>query len=414
MLPTCDRFPKRSSHAKVAIVVIVLLGGAVVSQAQPVLGSPEATDEAQHKAEKAVGLPVGGGGAASDPLARWGPFAFRPRIEYRLNYADGLQAVAGRPVGTYISTYLAALRTDVGEHWQLDYAAAKVHYSNQGFRDAVNQTFSLSGLAHGQSWTMALSEQYQASDTPKVETAQQVKEQNSDTELAATWHGNRMTADVVLQQRLTFREQFADNYEWSVTPNATWHFDGGIQAGAGVGAGYVLVYRASDMSYLRPSLHTTWAVSQKIAFNATAGLEQWRFIAGNRPDTSGLFYAVTAIYHPFDQTAVTITGSRQTQTSPFVDQVSQTQGWTVRLSQRLLKHFQLQVGVNQQTSNYLGPVANAFSRKDRLTGYDAALNVQFLRRFTASASYRYSKNKTDVPGFGFAAKQIGFQIGIRY
>lgn len=394
-------------------ISVLLLGLVAPSYGQSVAGAPEVEPAPDSDPRSAFGLARGA--PPTGPLFQWGWVGVRPRAEYRTSFADGLQLLAGRPVSTWLDTYTAGIALELGQKWRIDYSPSWVKYSNPGFRDSVNHALSADGQITKPNWSVDLSQRYTSSDTVRVETGRQTKTQYSSAQAGITRRvGERLIARFVLEQDLSFLEGLADTYKWSFRHELSGRIASDFQVGGGIATGYVLRYDTSDMFYHRPTVQLAWMPSQKFALTANGGLDRWEFVSGKLAPRTGLYVAGSARYQPFTHSTAMFTLGRGLDASPFQDQTSESSEWSLKVRQRVLRHFHVDLGMEQQSTRYVAGIGGVLSREDDLRSFDIRLTTQILRRFTFSGSYRRTKNRSNVPGFDFAGDQIGFQIGLRY
>lgn len=353
--------------------------------------------------------------SAASALYQYGDLGFRPHATYSLVYADSLKAAAGQAVSTYIDTYALGLLIDNGEKWSLDYTRSDIRYSNHDFRDSVGQQLTFGAKSVHSNWGARLSQNYSKTDAPNVETGRQSSQETSETVLSTTWSVNeQISVGATGAQTLTFLKAAPDVYSWSVAPGADYHY-GALTVGGSVQCGYLLIYRASDIESVRPAAHVAWQTTQRTSIDASAGWDDWKMVAGSKDHVTGGYYQLGVNYHPAENTFATLSGQRGNSVAPLTHQLSKTEQWSANLRQRLLKHFQLTLGASDQQTRYIPTNLVLFlDRKDRLRNYDASISTTFLKHCSGSVYYRFSKNASNIAGFGFSSHQIGFEIGIRY
>lgn len=403
-----------------AIAAGCLIAFATAARAQSVLGNdananaptvgaiaPTTRTNVPPAASTAVALP---------PFYQAGPFAFRPHFDFSRAYATGVQSAPGRPLTTYIDTFQLGVGVAAGRTWLIDYQCSWLRYSRRDFRNSFGQQLVVSGRASGHDWAVAFGQRYSDTDLPVVETARQTKQQNSTSTVTVSRSlSPHLQATITGEQKLTFTEAFADNYEWSIRPGIDYEATDTLSVGADVGSGYILVYHASDVRYNRPAAHVSWQLTNKTAVAAAVGYDEWKFVAQGRGKVTGPYAQLSAIWQPFTFTTLSLTGQKSNTVTPFRNQAAEAKSWDLNLTQRLLQHFSLHLGAGGQQTQYVlaGPTISAV-RSDRIRNYSARLATTFLRRGTASVYYRYAKDASNLGAFGFTSRQYGVQIGFRY
>jgi hypothetical protein len=380
-------------------------------------GPPGSDSEAAAAAQANRGGKLGGGRSDTmGPLIHWGPFGVRPLADYSLIYETGLQVAPGHAISTYLQTISTGIDVDAGDNWRFDYAASWLSYSHGGLQDSFNQRAGAQGKIARKSWMGAFTEDYSAVTTVLVETARQTKQQTSSTEGKFIWFPvSQFSADFTATQKLTFAERLADTLEWSGTPSISYHPTQDIGLGVAVSDGYVLVYHGPDLRYIRPSARVSWQITPKTMISADVGQDVWRFTGSRRGDTKTVYYRGGATLNPFEHTSLILSLQQSNAAVPFKAQLSKTQSSSVFLQQRLFGHLQLAAGVDQQKNRYIADQEGLPTvRSDSLLTYSGNVSLSVLRRGSIGVLYRYTKNASNLPGFGFVMRQIGLQVSFHY
>jgi hypothetical protein len=394
-------------------LVIPLLSG----QTSVPSGPPGSDSEAAAAAQANRGGKLGAGkGDTLGALIHWGPFGVRPLADYSLIYETGMQVAPGHAISTYLQTVSTGVDVDVGDNWRFDYAASWLSYSHGGLQDSFNQRAGAQGKLARKTWMTAFTEDYSAMTTVLVETARQTKQQTSSTEGKFIWFPvSQFSADFTATQKLTFAERLADTLEWSGTPSVSYHPTQDIGLGIAVADGYVLVYHGPDLRYVRPSARASWQLTSKTMFSADVGQDVWRFNGSRGGETKTVYYRGGATLNPFEHTSLILTVQQSNAAVPFKAQLSKTQGSSLFLQQRLLGHLQLAVGIDQQKNRYIADLDGLPTvRSDSLLTYSGNLSLSVLRRGSVGILYRYTKNSSNLPGFGFITRQVGLEVSFHY
>lgn len=384
--------------------------------AQSVLASSEPPFEPARPAGSPPPVPARPGGTVQPPPFRWGPLAARPHAHYRFLYGDGLRASSGELASSYIDRWTAAMRLELGSRWWIDYAPSWVYYSSEAFRDTVEHAIDFNGQLAPAGWFLQLTGRYRATDSPQVETGRQTRQQVSTT----TFAGTRPIAPNLLftinaEQRLTFVEAFPDTFEWSVSPGVQHFLTSDLQTGLALDTGYVLVYRASDMGFVRPLARMSWRASPRMQFELQAGVESRQFLGARGSTLSTPHYRGAVRYEPFTTTSLSLALARSVAASYFADQAAELTVGTIGFDQRLLTHFRLSFRASFQEVAYIrGEDPGGPQRQDELRSYDVRLTTTLFRRAEVAAFFQSTHNASNVGDFDFESEQIGFEIGYRY
>ena len=95
--------------------------------------------------------------------------------------------------------------------------------------------------------------------------------------------------------------------------------------------------------------------------------------------------------------------------------MTESNGYNLGFSQRLLGHYLLSLGYSQSKSSYVATSASALGgRSDRVRSFDARLSTTLLRRGTVAILYRNGDNSSNTAGYGYKTEQYGFELGYRF
>lgn len=405
--------------------------GAVI--ANPVPAPPLTTEWQQDQPDEMdVFLPAGEAEENELPeIFRYGPLQLRPHADYRIFYGNGIQSSPGNAESMLIQDLSPGLLLDLGSHWALDYTPTFRFYSSDKFRDTMDQSVSLTGGFAYEDWKYTLSHSSQFTSDPTVETGTQTTQSTHSTSFGASHALNsQVSADLGLSQQINLVSGLDNSYDWSTMDWLNYEFWPRMNAGLGLGGGYVLVQANGqaqagnagdlDQTYEQAQARVNWRATQKISFQINGGLEDRQFMtAGTRAALNPIFGAAIQ-YAPFKVTQISLNASRAVSASDYYLAAQETETTTVSLNldQRVLKKFKLDLGVAYSQSDYGtatgGAAGNAVNRTDDEISLTARLSHPFFRRGTWSLFYQYSDNNSSQPGFSFTSSQTGFEVGYRF
>ncbi len=350
------------------------------------------------------------------PLFRLGPVRVHPHPLYRFMYSDGLQTRPGHPQSSYITRAAAGVGFVSGQ-WTVDYTPVWVHYTNQDFRSTWDHFVSAKAAVTRADWSATFSEIFSSTKDPLVETARQTGIRVSTTTIGATLElGNRLSFESTVSQNLNFIQGLPDWYQWDVMEAVHYRVLASLDTSVGVTTGYLAMYKSADTAFVRPHLQLSWNPSQKLSVMLRGGVEERKYLGGRETWAETPILSAAVRFQPIQATAITLDAGREVSPS-YSSQglLMDSTDWSARITQRLLKHFQLQVGMLGREVTYSG--ANRLGvpeRRDRQRSYDARLSTTLLRRGTVAAFFRYNRNDSSASGFGFVSHQIGAEIGFRF
>ncbi len=422
--PAIRRGQLVSSRRVVGPVIAVLLAFyliAAIANAQVVIsaaatGDPTSNANERRPANTPPPARTNQAQPLSDPFVRWGALEIRPGASLDFAHASGLRAPNGAIVSTDIATYTADFVLKRANLWSTDYSVAWTGYSSAQFRDTVSHYFRADYRLTRSDWNLDAEQTYRRSDQTLLETARQTKQETVTTHGALTLRiGHALMFTASGGQQLTFTEALADIYEWSVQPMLNYAPSKDLSLGVGSSFGYVLVYHASDLVYAKPVGTVSWRVSKKTSVDSDFGFDEWKLIAGSKKTLGALHYRLRVRVEPTDSTTLSAAAERITMAAPFHDQVGESDRESLRLRQRLFKHFDLTFGPTIERVRYQRETGDTkVAREDHVRTFDATLMTTLRSRFRISLLCRFTKNQSDAAAMSFSSRQFGIQLALHY
>jgi hypothetical protein len=360
--------------------------------------------------------------AVSGTPITFGEFRIFPQALARYLHATGLPLGQGTNVDTDIFTFTPGLTAELGEHWIANYSPSWVSYSASNLRDSVNQSFQVTGATTTVSeWNLKLSESYQSSNDVLAETAQQTKQNSWETTLAATRKlGQRSNYEGTAGMVDHTGDTFPDSRTWSTQQWLKMQVSPKVNAGLGLGLGYVEITRAADLNYEQYLAQVNWQTTEKIDLSLQGGLEDLHSQSAGVADSHTPTLQASLGYQPFENTKFSATGFRTVSNSYFTNTLAKNKGWSVGLNQRLLEKLHLELSYTAQTSDYsafggaTSPVNAVVGRSDDLQAFNSTLSVLVLKHWTVAAIYQTSKNTSNQTGFRFSTTQYGLELRAKF
>jgi len=352
----------------------------------------------------------------SEPL-KWGPLTLRPHPYYQFLYADGLQSSTNQVAHTTVQTISPGALLQIGRYWTLDYSPLWTIYSNKQFSDNFGQGIRLVGGTTYNDWVLGLTQSYSEISAPSAETASQTRTETYNTALNGSYTMNsKMSLDLALNQNIVSADNFSSYKEWSTLDWLNYQFWPRLNAALGAGGGYDREDAPSpDMTFQQFQGRVNWRATDKIGFQLHGGVEVRQFLSGGASPLVNPVFDASIQYQPFEQTRISITGSRTVAASYLQDQVTETTGVNAGLNQRLLGKLFLDLNGSYQLVKYVSSVNTSGSnREDDLYSFNVRLSRAFLKRGTIAVLYQLSKDNSSQAGYSFTSHQVGFQIGYSY
>lgn len=395
--------------------ILAFLGAALSASAQSIVTAPPAPSEPPPGLFSSSNGP--GSIARTSAPFQWGAVGIRPHAFYRITRGDGIQASRGQQTTTTIQHVSAGLGFDLGRRWSADYTISRILYSSQAFSSELNHDFRLDGQASFTDGTLSFSQAYATSNSPRIETGRQTKEESSSTSVSVDYSlGERTGVSVTGSQNLRYIGGAPNAYEWALLSAFNYQFTRRLNAAAEVGVGYVDVDPGIDMTFVRPQVRVSWRPTGKLGFSVYAGREQRQFRQAGSANLSSPTYGASGSYQPFAATTLTLSAQRGISVSYFADQVNESTSWSLGLNQRLLTVLNFNASASRSNRTYIpsGRSTIVVLREDTAYSYNFRLSTRILRRGSIGVVYQHTRNASDATGFGFSSNQVGLEVGYRY
>jgi hypothetical protein len=228
----------------------------------------------------------------------------------------------------------------------VDYTPTLRFYSSSQFRDTTDQSVIFSGGASFVDWDYKLSQSYNSSSQPLVETGTQTDEENYDTILGGIYRMNSaMSLDLNLSQKFryvgatTASEQLTDSKDWLTMDWLDYQYAPTLRGAIGAGFGYTDVKVGADMTYEQVQGRISWQPGRKLTLVFNGGFEDRQFLKSEQSSQFNPIFKLNLLYQIFDQTFISLVAEQTVQASYFAGQTSEVTGFDVGFRQRLLGKF---------------------------------------------------------------------------
>ena len=346
-----------------------------------------------------------------------GRLIFRPHVEYRFLYGNGIQSAPGLQQKTAIQEFSPGLLINLGPNWVLDYTPTFTYYSSRQFVNGVNQSVILRGGTTFHDWVLGLSQVYTYSSSPTVETGTQVNEENYLTALSAGRQLNDVVSlSLAANQSFEVAQGYQGSRDWSTINWVNFKVTTRMNFGVGLGGGYDNVEIGPDQIYEQAQGRFNWRISDRLSVSVSGGMEDRQYRESDQPSLIDPLYGASIQYAPFDHTTLALTANSSTSQAFLVNQVTENTGFAAVLTQRLLGRLLLTVNCGYNISKYVAstPATADLSRKDDNESINTRLSWPLFKRGTAGIFYQYTHNESTEEGFTYGSTQFGCDIGYRY
>ena len=355
-------------------------------------------------------------GFPTNPSIAADDFKLRPHLLASLVHASGLPAQSGARVDSDIYTFAPGLLADLSRHWSADYTATFHKYSANELSSTTDHDFRIVGANQSPDWQFQLTESYTVSSYILIETAKQTKQKN--------W-GNSLTAEHKFGNLLRYQgsvgmtdlktESFADMRDWLTEHWLHAAVSPKVDAGIGFSVGYSEIVARPNTHYEKYLGEIKWLPTDRIDVSLRGGWEDWHSLSAAVGDERNPIIQASLGWRPFDQTRIAFTESRVVANTLTGDAVTDSNNWSISLSQRLLGKLLLNLAYTRATTDYRGTISNPLSnRSDKVAAFNSSLSVVLYKYATLAATFQSSKNDTNQLAYQYDSKQYGLELQIRF
>jgi hypothetical protein len=170
----------------------------------------------------------------------------------------------------------------------------------------------------------------------------------------------------------------------------------------------------SDETFEQMNVRANYIVSGKISLTISGGLEFRQFGGGG--DSISPVFEIAGSYHPFENTVITIAGSRRTVSSASLagQDYSETT-MSLTFSQRLFSRVNFSLGVGYTNSDYLSATTGASTaRNDDYFYIEPSLDVDITRYWSVGVYYLYRQDSSTLALFSFYDNQFGVRTSLTF
>ncbi len=213
---------------------------------------------------------------------------------------------------------------------------------------------------------------------------------------------------------------YAGNLLSSRTLSGSGFFNYAVTAkttlGLGVTAGYVFADKPNpNQSFEQGNLRVSYLPSSKLVMSGQVGLELRQAGDDDESQVTPIFN-LSVSYSPFDGTAISLAGDRQTQTSAVLGgQDFRTTSFTVGVSQRFFQRFYLRLNVGYSHSDYVSQVAKVSA--DRTDDYyfaQPSLDWNLRDNIVAGFYYTHRDSTSSLNTRNYTDDQVGAHLSVSF
>jgi hypothetical protein len=362
----------------------------------------------------------------------WGPIDIHPRAFYSFTYGNGIDSSPGQQGKTVVNVFTPGFLLDLGKNWTLSYGPTFDFYSNPAFKNTVDESAILTGKWATENWNFGLTQSYNQSTEPLVETGAQTAQASYFTALSAAYQmGGNLSLQLGANQnfRSAAETGLADLKEWTTSDWLNYQPIRQIAAGIGVTLGYDKIDPGSDMPFEQIQGRLDFTPGSRFKVSLTGGVEDRQFTGPSAPALFSPIFSANMSYQVFKGSVISAAASRSVNPSFYQNQVLTSTALSLGLSQEITRKISLSLNYGYSTEPlqsivpaplpqyfFGNPTTTALEeiRNDTTTSYRLSLNYALVTRGSASIFYSISKNGTDQANFSYTSHQIGFSLTYQY
>lgn len=352
------------------------------------------------------------------PSLRLGPFDFRPQVTGGVTYDDNITLSATNELSDYIWTIsprLSAVADNTmdgyGTLLTLDYSPSFIFFSHHNENDTVDHHAGLAGSWVMSKLSLGLKQKFDQTTTGLIEVGERLQQRQYTTEVTSKYKLGEKTS-IELNPRLTISEteDLIGYTEWAADGFVNRQMTSKITGSLGGSAGYIDVDDSPIQTYERALARFRYALTGKLELEASAGAE-WRQFRDTTltPGRSTLtpVFGVSAAYHPFEGTTVTLEARRREEISgSLTNQDYAATGVSLGVRQRVFDRLHVSFHGSYDNRDYTGVSA---VRRDDFYTLRTELELSLVRHFTVNVFYQYEQNDSNDSDRQFTDNQVGIQ-----
>ena len=172
--------------------------------------------------------------------------------------------------------------------------------------------------------------------------------------------------------------------------------------------------QTSNETFEQINARANYIVSGKISLSLSGGLEFRQFGGGG--NSVSPVYEITGTYRPFENTVITIAGSRRTVSSASLAGQDYTDtNISLTFSQRLFSRVTVSLGVGYLNSDYLSATTGASTaRSDDYFYIEPSIDVDITRYWSVGCYYLYRQDSSTLALFSFYDNQFGVRTSLTF
>ncbi|MBP7143284.1 MAG: outer membrane beta-barrel protein [Opitutaceae bacterium] len=341
---------------------------------------------------------------------------FNPSLQYTLSYGNNLAAYNGSDADSAVHQLSPSLYVQAANRVVIRYTPTFIWYSSKELQDRTDHTLSASAGAGVGNTDLNVGASFSRTSLPLVETGRQT--------LQESWSVNG-SANVALGERSNLEvsagvggrntDEFTDMRSVNTFVWLRRRVGSTLTLSGGLGGSKDDVDPGADISSRQAKIGAVWDPGPKLSLSLELGVNSSSFEGSDDDETSPV-YSGDVSYKLTELTTLSFGAHRGISSSYYANQMSDSQSYTLGLSQRLLGHLNFSAGLSWNKSRYLEKdvQAGVREREDEYQSASLALSTMLMQRFSVSLSWSRARNLSNTLGFTRTSTLWGLSIGWKY
>ena len=310
-----------------------------------------------------------------------------------------------------------------------DYILSAYFFAEHSERDAVEHLIRLAAQHDFGRLVLGLSQEVRILDGTNLNTLTNTTGVQANTDVGRASQSNNYTTTLNATYDLTGKLFLSSQASYAISDYET--LIGSQVASANIFINYVYSPKlviglgatggvnssdgpTSDETFEQMNVRANYIVSGKISLSLSGGIEFRQFGGGG--DSVSPVFEIAGSYRPFENTIISILGSRRTNSSASLagQDYSQT-SISLTFSQRLFSRANFSLAVGYTNSDYLNATTgDSTARSDDYFYIEPSIDLNITRYWSIGVYYLYREDSSTLDLFSFYDNQFGVRSSLTF
>ena len=216
------------------------------------------------------------------------------------------------------------------------------------------------------------------------------------------------------EQMTELYKNFLDSFEYTGRFGLDYQITGKILLGIQGVIGALEQDGGQSSTYVQGRLHAGYQSTEKLTFDVTVGAEFREYSSGGQPAWDPVF-TLGLIYHPFVDTAFSLTAFRNEAASPlYQGEDFVGTGLSMTVSQKFIRRFQALLALGYEHDSYTSSTVNTpgAGREDNYWFARTSLSYNLRSWLTATVYYQFGRDSSSLGGASYYDNRVGGQLSV--